>query len=169
MKFVPWIAGGALFVLIAPKAFASIDRSPYGRWGRKFVVSPRLLRKVAKVESNCRPDAVRMTGGDGARGGAYGLMQVTLATAYDLAERMPVDSDTQPGLTRFVSDPTGALLDPDVNVMFGSYYLAQLKKQLGDESYAVAAYNRGAGGVRRMLADGRDPRQLAYTQKVYAA
>ena len=167
----PWLTGAAILVLVllAPKAKAALDPSPYGRWGRKWNIRPRLLRKVAKVESNCNPRATRTVGGDGRRGGAFGLMQVTLATAQDVAERMPVDAATRANLARFMSDPVGSLLDPDVNIMFGAFYLSQLKRQLGSEILAVGAYNRGAKGIREYARGGRDPRTLPYTRKVYAA
>lgn len=171
MKVDPWITGAAVIglILLAPKAKAALDPSPYGRWGRKWGISARLLRKIAKVESNCNPEAIRTTGGDGRRGGAYGLMQMTLATAQGIAERMPVDASTRANLARFVSDPVGALLTPDINVMFGAYYLADLKKRLGSEIMAVGAYNRGAAGIRQYIAAGNSANDLPYTQKVYAA
>lgn len=47
-------------------------------------VEPAMLRAIVRTESNWDPNAVNDTGGDAARGGAYGLGQMTLKTALGL-------------------------------------------------------------------------------------
>jgi soluble lytic murein transglycosylase len=69
--------------------------------------------------------------------GARGLMQVTPETA-ELIER-------ESGGTTFVVED---LADPDINIAYGSFYLAYLLERYGDnEVAALAAYNAGQSRV----------------------
>lgn len=157
----------ALLFVAVPSVAKAGDR--YERWGRRFGVRPDLLRRIARHESGMNPLATRNVGGDASRGGAWGLMQVTAATAAGLVDKFPPDRALSPYLDRYDREGPSALLDPDVNLMFGAFYLARLLSQFnGDEILAVAAYNRGAGGVRALLAQGVDPAELQYVQRVYA-
>lgn len=74
------------------------------------------------------PSLVKMTGGDGARGGAWGLCQMTLKTA----EGLGYDGDG-PGL-----------LEPKLNSNLAAKLCVQLQKSLGSNLHDVAAaYNSG--------------------------
>ena len=89
----------------------------------RFGISSRLLRAVAKAESNFNPNAV-------SRAGAMGVMQLMPATARYLG----------------VNDA----FDPAQNIMGGAKYLSQMLDTFdGDVSLAVAAYNAGPGAVKK--------------------
>ena len=70
--------------------------------------------------------------------GAIGLMQLLPATAEGIA--------TRPGGSRFERDD---LLDPEINVRYGSWYLRHLLDKYGSTERALAAYNGGQGNLDR--------------------
>jgi soluble lytic murein transglycosylase len=77
--------------------------------------------------------------------GAVGLMQVMPQTASFLARRS--------GATTFT---TADLVNPQVNIAYGSYYLRYLLDEYhGNLSLALAAYNGGESNVDRWVADAR--------------
>lgn len=85
------------------------------------------------------------------RGGAWGLFQVTLATAKDLFTRFPQLR------TLRAWDGTGrGLLDPELNTMLASFYLGQIWKEFGSFVPAIAAYHQGPATVRKIIAAGGD-------------
>jgi soluble lytic murein transglycosylase len=70
--------------------------------------------------------------------GARGLMQVTPDTANGIEQRS--------GGTTF--DPDTDLSDPQINIQYGTYYLAELLARYGgNEVAALAAYNAGPGNA----------------------
>lgn len=91
--------------------------------GAYYDISPRLLRAVAKAESNFNPKVV-------SRAGAVGVMQLMPGTARSLG----------------VTDP----YDPRQNIMGGAKYLKQnLDRFGGNVPLALAAYNAGPGSVQK--------------------
>ena len=89
--------------------------------GRRYDISPNLLKAVAKVESNFRPDVV-------SRAGAMGVMQLMPGTAAGLG----------------VTDA----FDPEQNIMGGAKYLRQMLDRFdGNLQAALSAYNAGPGRV----------------------
>lgn len=87
-----------------------------------FGLSSKLLKAVAKAESNFNPKAV-------SKAGAMGVMQLMPATARSLG----------------VSDP----YDARQNIMGGAKYLKENLDRFGDVRLALAAYNAGPNSVKK--------------------
>jgi len=105
---------------------------------RLYHLDPALVAAVIYEESQFDPSAR-----SGA--GAVGLMQLLPDTARGIA--------LHTGGTRF--DPATDLLDPDLNVRYGCWYLRHLREKYaaypnGDE-LALAAYNAGQTNVDRWI------------------
>jgi soluble lytic murein transglycosylase len=127
-------------------------------------VDPALVAAVIYAESRFRE-------GRRSVAGAEGLMQLTPATAKDIARLS--------GGTQFTLED---LATPQVNISYGAYYLRYLLRRYdGNETLALAAYNAGAGNVDRWVATARArglpltadaipfPETRAYVQSVLAA
>lgn len=121
---------------------------------RTYDLPPALLAAViyteSRFDSSARSDA-----------GAVGLMQLLPETAQGIATRTGGDQFV-------VSD----LLDPELNVRYGSWYLRNLLDRYHDVRTALAAYHAGQGNVDRWRADGggiRFPETRHYVAKVLAA
>lgn len=89
---------------------------------RTYGLSSKLLKAVAKAESNFNPNAV-------SKAGAVGVMQLMPGTAKSLG----------------VTDS----YDARQNIMGGAKYLKQNLEKFGDVSLALAAYNAGPGSVKK--------------------
>jgi hypothetical protein len=108
--------------------------------GRQVNINPNLLKAVAQVESNFRPDATSPAG-------AMGIMQIMPSTARHLG----------------VTDP----LDPLQSIMGGARYLReQLDRFNGDIRLALAAYNAGWPAVQRHGGIPPFPETQAYVPRV---
>ena len=116
-----------------PLRYESIVRAH----ARNYRLDPALLAAVIYQESKFRADARSPSG-------AVGLMQLLPSTAVGIAQRT--------GGSRFRVDD---LLDPEINVRYGSWYLRHLLDKYGDESAALAAYNAGQANVDRWRREGR--------------
>jgi len=104
---------------------------------RENGIDPALLAAVIYQES-------KFDAGAESRSGAIGLMQLTPATAHGIALRT--------GGSRF---RTTDLLDPEINIRYGSWYLGNLFRKYRDERLVLAAYNAGQGNVDRWRAEGK--------------
>ncbi len=102
-----------------------------------YALDPALVAAVIYQESKFQPDARSGSG-------AVGLMQLLPATAQGIA--------TRTGGSRFRVDD---LLDPEINVRYGSWYLRHLLDKYGDLESALAAYNAGQRNVDRWRAERR--------------
>jgi soluble lytic murein transglycosylase len=121
---------------------------------RNYDLPPTLLAAVIYTESKFDADAR-----SGA--GAVGLMQLLPETAKGIATRTGGDSFV-------VSD----LLDPEINVRYGSWYLRNLLNRYDDVRVALAAYHAGQGNVDTWREKGlgiQFPETRAYVEGVLDA
>jgi soluble lytic murein transglycosylase len=118
---------------------------------RNYDLDPALLAAVIYTESRFRADARSSAG-------ALGLMQLLPDTGKAIALRT--------GGERFAVDD---LLDPEINVRYGSWYLRELRRKYGDTRTALAAYHAGPGNVDRWREEGvgvQFPETRAYVDNV---
>lgn len=133
-----------------PLRYESIIRAH----ARNYDLDPTLLAAVVYTESRFNASARSSAG-------AVGLMQLLPDTAKGIAVRTGGDGFV-------VSD----LLDPEINVRYGSWYLRSLLRRYGDLRTALAAYHAGQGNVDRWRAEGvgiQFPETRSYVAGVLAA
>lgn len=131
------------------------------KYSTEFDVNAELVFAVIKCESNFDHKAQ-------SEAGAYGLMQLTDATFTDV-KKMLGDSHE----TSF----SEAVLDPEINVRYGTRYLKYLSDYFSGEKVAViAAYNAGLGNVGSWIKNGslslediRFPETKEYVKNVLKA
>jgi soluble lytic murein transglycosylase len=136
------LVGGALWVVRSepdvyvraryPLRYTAIIRAH----AANYQLDPALLAAVVYTESRFDADAR-------SQAGAVGLMQLLPETAEGIALRTG-------GEAFVVSD----LLDPELNIRYGSWYLRTLLRKYGSEATALAAYHAGQGNVDRWRAAG---------------
>ncbi len=130
-----------------PLRYEAIVRSH----ARNYDLDPALLAAVIYQESKFHPGAKSPSG-------AVGLMQLTPETAKGIAIRT--------GGHAFTTDD---LLDPEINIRYGSWYLRHLFQKYGQERLVLAAYNAGQGNVDEWRAKGQEiqfSETRAYVDKV---
>jgi soluble lytic murein transglycosylase len=101
-----------------------------------YNLEPNLVAAVIYQESKFDADAVSSSG-------AVGLMQLLPETAQGIADR-----------TGGTGWQERDLVNPELNVRYGSWYLRHLLDKYGDEELALAAYNAGQANVDRWRAEG---------------
>lgn len=105
---------------------------------KEFELDPYLVMAIIYAESDFQADAI-------SRVGAVGLMQLMPSTAMECAKKLDMDG--------FIEEQ---LVEPDVNIRLGCFYIMYLQKSYGLRGNAViAAYNAGPNKVREWLKDGR--------------
>jgi soluble lytic murein transglycosylase len=104
---------------------------------REHGLDPALLAAVIYQESKFNPDARSSSG-------AIGLMQLTPSTAHGIAIR-----------THGSAFRTSDLLNPEINIRYGAWYLHDLFVKYGSVELVLAAYNAGQGNVDRWRANGQ--------------
>ena len=140
--------GGSLFILYATWQQEVADlRNVVQQVALEEGLDPRLIEAIVEVESGGNPTAVSPAK-------AYGLMQLRLPTAGEVAGRPVTEQD---------------LFDPRLNVQLGCRYLRKMLRRFGNDlRLALMAYNAGPGNVDRWLAEERDPvrilRELAFRE-----
>ena len=118
--------------LVLPLRYENIIRQQ----AREKGLDPALIAAVIFAESHFRE-------GRTSSAGAQGLMQITPATAADIARRSG-------GSAFQVQD----LHTPQVNISYGAYHLRFLLRHYGGNvGLAVAAYNAGPTNVDRWLVE----------------
>jgi soluble lytic murein transglycosylase-like protein len=99
-----------------------------------FSLDPLLLLSIMRAESRYNPNATSWVG-------AQGLLQVMPKTAIRIASLV---NDSQLS--------TNQLSDPQVNILYGGFYLAEMIKLFGGNVFlGVAAYNAGPIAVNDWL------------------
>ncbi len=100
-----------------------------------------IAHAIARQESSFNQTAVSPAG-------ARGLMQLMPATARDVAGRLGLGYSQ----VRLTSDPI-------YNIQLGSWYINRRRDDFQNAMLAIAAYNAGAGNVRKWLNAYGDPRR----------
>lgn len=122
------------------KVYGLFYQQQYGeevhKYAQEFGVDEALVFAVIRTESGFRPEVVSSAG-------AMGLMQLMPSTFDWLQESMD-------GAVTYSSD---SLLDPDINIKYGTYLLSILLKQYEVKDTAIAAYNAGTTTVDGWLQD----------------
>jgi len=122
-------------------------------WSDERDLDPSLVASLIRAESRFHPGAV-------SHRGALGLMQVTPETGAWIAGQI--------GLTDFESD---LLLEPDVNIALGTWYLRYLIDRFGRIEPALQAYNAGPASVEGWAGEKEAvyPGTAAYVRRVLAS
>ena len=113
--------------LIYKTPYRSIVKSA----SKDFAVKESIIYAVMKAESGFREGIVSPKG-------AVGLMQLLPSTAEFIAKKLDEE---------YVD---GSLLDPAVNIKYGTWYLSYLFAKFSPDA-AIAAYNAGEGKVSSWL------------------
>lgn len=115
------------------------------KYAEEYKVPVTLIYAVIECESSFRETTKSSAG-------ACGLMQLMPVTYNDVREWLGLDyTDDQ-------------IMDPEVNIQCGTYYLSRMYKMFDDWELAVAAYNAGPGNVQKWLKndDYTDDGKLVY-------
>ena len=109
-------------------------RATLENYSARWQVDKFLAVAVVKVESNFSESACSCSG-------AVGLMQIMPETAAWIAYRLGEKPDE-------IVDDLKHLHDPETNIRYGTWYLAELEDEFnGNDVLALAAYNAGRGTV----------------------
>lgn len=144
-KRLSYIGGILIFFIlvfaVGPAILRSMFPTPHLGFVEKYArdnrIKATMVYAVIKAESGFRSSVVSPKG-------AVGLMQITEPTGEWIASELRVHG--------FTAD---ALTDPELNIMFGCWYLSYLLKRFnGNSELALAAYNAGEGTVNRWLDSG---------------
>jgi soluble lytic murein transglycosylase-like protein len=182
--------GGAFWAVRAVKAhhhaqFALAQKLAQ-KWAGLFGVDPVAVLSIAGVESDFNPNTENHNDRAEPKGGAWGMMQILPGTAHDLVTLLKAGRGVQhltagPArhngqlavvgvLQRYDQTNARSLLDPELNVMLGAYYVARLAREFGDFKLVAAAYHQGPGKVRQMVKAGQAiPDNLPPFGKEYVA
>lgn len=115
--------------------FYPIDNKAYiFKYAQEYNVDPYLIASIIKTESKFNPKAESAQG-------ARGLMQIMPETGKWAARQMKV-SDFN----------LAKLYEPETNIRIGTWYIANLKHEFGEDMIlALASYNGGRSNVKQWL------------------
>lgn len=99
---------------------------------QKYDVDPALIHAIIKAESGYNEKSK-------SHAGAYGLMQLTKETFYDLQNIRNEEGKN--------------IFDPQTNIDYGTHYISILLKKYQNDTLALCAYNAGPTNVDRWLAN----------------
>lgn len=138
--------------MVPDHALCEVART-VSRNSAQYGYDPLLLLAVIRVESVFNTHA---TGKfiSGAPSGAFGLMQLKLETATEIA-----------GLLGMRQLRENDLLNPEINLVIGVAYLTQLIAQFKSFKLGISAYNQGPGTIFQTLS-AHAPLSLYYYQNV---
>lgn len=144
-----------------PVAFGEA-RVVVARWHAVFPRVPvGMALAIMHVESRYKPAMQDHSERAEKRGGAYGLMGMTAATAAGLYGALrkrawvgTIAPLVEHSLADYQTRGAPALLNPDVNAMFSFFYLDKLVGLFHDVDLAMAAYHAGEGRVAYLLKKG---------------
>lgn len=104
------------------------------QYSSKYNIDPYLVLAVIKAESNFNPEAK-------SNKKAHGLMQIMPDTGKWIAEKTAVEGFKEE-----------MLLEPELNIKMGCWYIDNLSKEFNrDTDLVLAAYNGGRGNVKKWL------------------
>lgn len=121
---------GCFVRMIYPKKYKNIVR----KYSQEYNVRESLVYSVIKVESDFEENVKSSAG-------AVGLMQLTPDTFRWLQKKK--------GVSILMGEQK--LVDSEININYGVYFLSILFKKYSDECTALCAYNAGVGRVDNWL------------------
>lgn len=127
-----YVGGREVVKLLFPLKYTELVEA----CAKDCAITPSLLYGVIRTESRFRPEAASTAG-------AKGLMQLT-EDAFREAQKKRDGS---------VTLPESSIIEPTVNVTYGSYYLKLMFDRFPDPRTALAAYNAGPNRVKGWLKD----------------
>ena len=151
----PLVGGGGGGPTVTPARSGRFDASNYPTPDLApvggYTLERALVYAIIRQESRFNPSAASSAG-------AYGLMQMTPATAAYNAGVDPASIDSS------------LLLDPGTNMRLGQDYVARLLAQTqGDILRTVAAYNAGPRGITKLAASMPDADSLLLIESLAGA
>ncbi|EKD57005.1 MAG: hypothetical protein ACD_58C00028G0002 [uncultured bacterium] len=131
------ITSGFLFYYFFPSIWGSVlypldYREMIVKYAQQNQLEPSLVAGIIYTESHYNPKAT-------SRVGAKGLMQLMPATAKSVSQQLG-------------EEKMGDLYDPDTNIRYGTFYIAQKIIEFGGNiNAALAAYNGGSAVGNRYV------------------
>ncbi len=131
------LSAAAFFVsrVLEKRTYALLYAEEIKKHADDYALSRYLVAAVIHCESSNDKDARSYRG-------ALGLMQIMPETGAWIAEKLGVENFTE-----------DMLLEPELNIRFGCWYLSFLAKRYDDLTKVLAAYNAGPGNVEKWLND----------------
>lgn len=123
------VVSAILFYYLFPHIWAGVAyplkyQEHIVKYSKQFEIDPTFVAGVIYAESHYNPQAV-------SRVGAKGLMQLMPATAKGVSAQLGEEA-------------MGDLFDPETNIRYGTFYIAQKYRDFGNsKEAALAAYNGG--------------------------
>lgn len=102
------------------------------QYSKEYEIDKYLIYSIIKAESNFNENAI-------SNKKAMGLMQLMYTTAEELSVKTNIELNEE------------NILNPDINIKLGTYYISYLVKKYDNLNLALAAYNAGSGNVDNWL------------------